>query len=66
MSANRSSPRATCSWAITMSMPVTSSVTGVLDLNPRIDLDEVEFAVFVEVFHGAGIFVTDQCHKADP
>ena len=35
-------PAATWSWSLTRSRPVTISVTGVLDLEPRVDLHERE------------------------
>ena len=42
------SPAAIRSWSATRSRPVTSSVTGMLDLEPRVHLEEGELAAVVE------------------
>ena len=46
-------------------MPVQSSDTGMLDLQPRVELDEVERAVRAdEELERAGVRVADRAHRA--
>ena len=54
------SPAAIRSWSATRSRPVTSSVTGMLDLEPRVHLEERRLAAVVdEELAGAGVHVAD-------
>ena len=53
------SPEATRSWAWTRSTPVTSSVTGMLDLQPGIHLEEVELLALHDELHRPRVHVAD-------
>ena len=60
------SPAATFSISSTRSSPVTSSVTGMLDLKPRVHLEEIEIAVLVDdELDGAGGVVADGLGQRD-
>ncbi len=53
------SPLAIRSCSRTISMPVIISVTGMLDLQPRVHFDEIELAVFVQKLKRPGAAITD-------
>ena len=60
------SPAATFSISSTRSSPVTSSVTGMLHLEPRVHLEEIEIAVLVDdELDRAGGVVADRLGQRD-
>jgi hypothetical protein len=52
-------------WVLTMSMPVTISVTGCSTCDPGVHLDEVKLAVLVEKFESARAPVADFFARRD-
>ena len=53
------SPAAMRICCCTMSMPVIELGHRVLDLQPRVDLDEIELAALVQELEGAGALVAE-------